>query len=314
MSIMEPDRWLGIELRHLTALEAVSREGSFGRAAKTLGYTQSAVSQQIAALERIVGARLVDRPGGPRPVSLTEAGELLLRHAEAIVARLAAAQADLGALAEGEGGVLRVGIYQSVGQRILPELMRRYAAAWPRVEIALTESASDAELLTLVERGELDLSFADLPLTEGPFEAVELLRDPYVLIVPAGSPLADRDAPPTRRDIAALDLIGYRSCRSTARIENVLRERLNFVFRSDHNGTVQGLVGAGVGAALVPRLTLEPHDETIVEIDLGPKVPPRLIALAWHSDRFRTPAAQAFVDTALDVCAELGAEAELVAA
>ena len=314
MSIMEPDRWLGIELRHLTALEAVAREGSFGRAAKTLGYTQSAVSQQIAALERIVGARLVDRPGGPRPVSLTEAGELLLRHAEAIVARLAAAQADLGALAEGEGGVLRVGIYQSVGQRILPELMRRYAAAWPRVEIALTESASDAELLTLVERGELDLSFADLPLTEGPFEAVELLRDPYVLIVPAGSPLADRDAPPTRRDIAALDLIGYRSCRSTARIENVLRERLNFVFRSDHNGTVQGLVGAGVGAALVPRLTLEPHDETIVEIDLGPKVPPRLIALAWHSDRFRTPAAQAFVDTALDVCAELGAEAELVAA
>jgi len=305
---MEPDRWLGIELRHLTALEAVAREGSFGRAAKSLGYTQSAVSQQIAALERIVGARLVERPGGPRPVSLTDAGELLLRHAEAIVARLAAAQADIAALADGEGGVLRVGIYQSVGQRILPELMRRYAAAWPRVEIALTESASDAELLALVERGELDMTFADLPLVEGPFEAVELLRDPYVLIVPAGSPLAGRDTPPTRREIAELDLIGYRSCRSTQRIENVLRERLNFVFRSDHNGTVQGLVGAGVGAALVPRLTLEPHDESVVEIDLGPRVPPRLIALAWHRDRYRTPAAHAFVDTALQVSAELQPE------
>src|SRR5438874_1444529 len=311
---MESDRWLGIELRHLTALEAVAREGSFGRAAKSLGYTQSAVSQQIAALERIVGARLVDRPGGPRPVSLTEAGELLLRHAEAIVARLAAAQADLAALAEGEGGVLRVGIYQSVGQRILPALMRRYAAAWPRVEIALTESASDAELLTRVERGELDMTFADLPLTEGPFDAVELLRDPYVLIVPADSPLADRAIPPTRRAIAALDLIGYRSCRSTQRIESVVRERLSFVFRSDHNGTVQGLVGAGVGAALVPRLTLEPHDETIVEIDLGPKVPPRLIALAWHRDRYRTPAAEAFVETALEVCAKLQPETEPVAA
>jgi molybdate transport repressor ModE-like protein len=308
MSIMEPDRWLGIELRHLTALEAVSRTGSFGRAAKSLGYTQSAVSQQIAALERIVGARLVERPGGPRPVSLTEAGELLLRHAEAIVARLAAAQADLGALAEGEGGVLRVGIYQSVGQRILPELMRRYSAAWPRVEIALTESASDEELLRLVERGELDLTFADLPLVDGPFEAVELLRDPYVLIVPADSALAARDAPPSRRDIASLDLIGYRSCRSTARIEGALRERLRFVFRSDHNGTVQGLVGAGVGAALVPRLTLEPHDESIVELDLGPRVPPRLIALAWHRDRYRTPAAHAFVDAALEVCAELQPE------
>src|ERR671925_58214 len=291
VSIMEPDRWLGIELRHLTALEAVAREGSFGRAAKSLGYTQSAVSQQIAALERIVGARLVERPGGPRPVSLTDAGELLLRHAEAIVARLAAAQADLAALADGEGGVLRVGIYQSVGQRILPELMRRYAAAWPRVE-----------------RGELDMPFAALPLVEGPFEAVELLRDPYVLIVPAGSPLADRDGPPSRREIAELDLIGYRSCRSTARIENVLRERLNFVFRSDHNGTVQGLVGAGVGAALVPKLTLEPHDESIVELDLGPRVPPRLIALAWHRDRYRTPAAHAFVETARDVCAELQPE------
>jgi len=343
---MESDRWLGIELRHLTALEAVSREGSFGRAAKSLGYTQSAISQQIAALERIVDARLVERPGGPRPVSLTEAGELLLRHAEAIVARLAAAQADLGALAEGEGGVLRVGIYQSVGQRILPELMRRYAAAWPRVEIALTESASDAELLGLVERGELDLTFADLPrveialtesasdaellglvergeldltfadlpLVDGPFEAVELLRDPYVLIVPAGSPLAERDTTPSRRDIAALDLIGYRSCRSTVRIEGALRERLHFVFRSDHNGTVQGLVGAGVGAALVPRLTLEPHDETIVELDLGPKVPPRLIAVAWHRDRYRTPAAEAFVETALGVCGELQGETEPVAA
>src|SRR3989440_4145392 len=132
---MEPDRWLGIELRHLTALEAVSRLGSFGRAAKSLGYTQSAVSQQIAALERIVGERLVERPGGPRRVSLTEAGVLLVRHAEAIVARLAAAQADLAALLDGEAGRLRVGVFQSVGQRILPELMRTFASEWPKVEV-----------------------------------------------------------------------------------------------------------------------------------------------------------------------------------
>ena len=292
------------------ALEAVAREGSFGRAATSLGYTQSAVSQQIAALERIVGARLVERPGGPRPVSMTEAGELLLRHAEAIVARLSAAHADLAALADGEAGVLHVGIYQSVGQRILPELLRRYSAAWPRVEISLTESASDAELLALVERGELDLTFADLPFVDGPFEALELLRDPYVLIVPAGSPLAERGTPPTRSEIASLDLIGYRSCRTTARIEDTLRERLRFVFLSDHNGTVQGLVGAGVGAALVPRLTIEPGDERIVEIDLGTKVPPRVIALGWHRDRYRTPAARAFVDTAFEVCAGLQVELE----
>src|SRR5215210_6639706 len=118
-SIMEPDRgnswpnpsWLGVEVRHLAALEAVARAGSFGRAAESLGYTQSAISQQIQTLERIVGERLLERPGGPRAVTLTEAGVLLLRHAESIIARLHAAQADMAALASGHGGRLRVGTF-----------------------------------------------------------------------------------------------------------------------------------------------------------------------------------------------------------
>ena len=106
---MEPNSWLGVEVRHFAALQALAHQGSFGRAAQELGYTQSAVSQQIATLERIVGERLVERPGGPRPVSLTEAGALLLRHAESIVARLQAAQADLRALQAGEVGTLTSG-------------------------------------------------------------------------------------------------------------------------------------------------------------------------------------------------------------
>src|SRR4051794_18883960 len=126
---MEPDSWLGVELRHLAALQALAAEGSFGRAAVRLGYTQSAVSQQIATLERIVGEKLVERPGGPRPISLTEAGALLLRHAESIVARLQAAQADLQALRSGEAGTLRVGTFQSVGARVLPEVVRRVTGA-----------------------------------------------------------------------------------------------------------------------------------------------------------------------------------------
>jgi DNA-binding transcriptional LysR family regulator len=305
---MEADRWAGLELRHLLALDAVAREGSFGRAAVALGYTQSAISQQIAALERIVGERLLERPGGPRPVSLTEAGELLLRHADAIVARLAAAKADLQALAGGEAGTLRVGVYQSVGERILPEVMRRFTQAWPRVEIALTESASDTELLALVEHGELDLTFADLPLVDGPFDAVELLRDAYVLVVAADSPLADRNAPPAARDLAELDLIGFRSCRAEQLVVTALKQPLRYVFRSDQNGTVQALVAAGVGAALVPRLTVDTEDSTTVVLNLGAKVRPRVIALAWHRDRYRAPAARAFVDTAQAVCAELERE------
>ena len=303
-SIMEADSWLGVELRHFLALEAVGREGSFGKAATALGYTQSAISQQIATLERIVGHRLIDRPGGPKPVSLTEAGRLLLKHADAIAARVAAAQADLAALAEGEAGTLRVGVFQSVGQRILPEVMRRFLSAWPQVQVALTESSDDTELLGLVERGELDLTFADLPLSDGPFESVELLRDPYVLVVPAGSPLAERDTAPSWRELAELDLIGHKYCRSLMQLERDARQPLRFVFRSDHNQTVQALVASGVGCALVPRLTMDPEDETTELVEL-PKVQPRLISFAWHRDRYRTPAAHAFVETAQAVCAQL---------
>ncbi len=254
---MGADSWLGVELRHFLALEAVAREGSFGKAATALGYTQSAVSQQIATLERIVGHRLIERPGGPKPVSLTEAGDLLLTHAGAISARIAAAQADLTALAEGQAGTLRVGVFQSVGQRILPEVMRRFVAAWPQVTVTLTESADDLELLGLVERGDLDLTFADL-----------------------------------------------------AQLESDGRRRLRFVFRSDHNQTVQALVASGVGSALVPRLTMDPDDETTELIEL-PKVQPRLISFAWHRDRYRTAAARAFVDTAQAVCVELELEPAL---
>jgi DNA-binding transcriptional LysR family regulator len=310
-SIMDADRLLGVELRHLLALQAIAQEGSFGRAATRLGYTQSAVSQQIAALERAVGEKLIDRPGGPRAVSLTEAGELLLRHADAIVARMQAAQADLAAFAEGAAGPLRVGTYQSVSTRLLPAIVRRFKEAFPKVEIQLSESSIDDELELRLERGEVDLSFVMLPMNEAPLEAEQLLVDPYVLVVPSGSPLAGRTKRPTLREIAEQPLIGSRQCRSNVAIETAIRRagaEPNFVFRSDDNGTVQGLVGAGIGIALVPRLTLMPTDDAVEIIELGDLVPPRLIGIAWHRDRYRTPAAEAFVTTARDLVADAALE------
>jgi molybdate transport repressor ModE-like protein len=298
---MEPDGWLGLELRHLMALKAIAEHGSFGRAAKQLGYTQSAISQQIATLERIVGQRLIDRPGGPRPVSLTEGGELLLRHADAIAARLRAARADLAALDAGDAGPMRIGTYQSVGARVLPALLREFGEEWPQVEIMLRESTDDRELVELIERGELDLSFVVLPLEPGPYEATELFRDPYVLVVPAGSPLARHERPPSLREIVEQPLISYRTCRTTGRVIDRLRQTgrdPNIVFRSDENGTVQGLVAAGVGIALMPKLTVEQTDAAIEIVDLGDRVPPRLIGIAWHRDRRRTRAEQAFVELA----------------
>ena len=193
-TITQSDSWLGVELRHLAALEAVAREGSFGRAATRLGYTQSAVSQQIASLERSVGERLLERPGGPRAVSLTEAGELLLRHAEAIVARLDAARADMASLRAGETGMLRVGTYQSVGARVLPAVMRRFRTEHPGITLELHEPTTDPELYAQIESGDIDLAFCSPPLPEGPFDSLELMSDPYVLVVPFDHELASRDA------------------------------------------------------------------------------------------------------------------------
>lgn len=303
---MQANGWSSLELRHLAALQAVAEEGSFGRAARRLGYTQSAISQQIATLERIVGEQLIERPGGPRPVSLTIAGMLMLNHAEGITARLQAAQADLAAFGAGDSGPLRIGTYQSVGARVLPTLLRNFAAEWPKVDIRLVESTDDRDLLRLVERGDVDLSFAVYPIEPGPFEAVELMRDPYVLLVAADSPIAAREKAPTMREILDLPLISYRTCRTTQRVEERLRlagREPNVVFRSDDNGTVQGLVAAGVGVALVPRLTIDPADESVAVIDLGERVPPRLIGIAWHADRQLTQPALAFVEAARALCA-----------
>ena len=306
---MEPDSWLGVELRHLAALEAVAREGTFGRAAVSLGYTQSAISQQIQTLERLVGERLLERPGGPRAVSLTEAGALLLRHAESIIARLHAAQADMAALSHGHGGALRIGTFQSVGAKVLPEVMRRFLVGWPHVELELRESTSDDDLLRLVERGELELAFAMLPTLEGPFESQEILRDPYVLLVPADHELGGLERT-SIADLGDLTLIGNRACRSTALAEGELVQRgvtVDVAFRSDDNGTVQGLVGAGFGAALVPLLTVDRNDARVSVLEIEPEIPHRRIALAWHRDRHRSPAARAFAELAAEVCAEVEA-------
>jgi len=296
--------WLGIELRHLAALDAIAREGSFRRAAAKLGYVQSAISQQIAALERAVGQRLIERSRGGSTVRLTEAGELVLQHAEAILARLQAAQADVAALTDGLTGELRVGITQSIGVRVLPRLLPAFAAAWPDVRVRPIEAAADLPLYEAVERGEVDLSFVELPSPPGPYETFELMPDPFVLVVRRDSPLADKQI--TLDDLAATPLIGHTECRTLRRIEGELQARgvePDFAFRSDVNATIQALVGAGVGAAILPELAIDHADPLITTRPL-PGIPPRVLAVARHRDRYHSPAAQALVDAALQLCAK----------
>jgi molybdate transport repressor ModE-like protein len=305
------DLWQGLEVRHIAALRAIAEEGTFAGAAARLGYTQSAVSQQIAALERITGETLLERVKGRRPLGLTEAGRLILRHGEAILARVQAAQADLQALAAGLAGPLRIGTYPSVGVGILPELLPRFGAAWPQLEVQLRESNSDSELLDWIEQGELDLAFCMLPLEDRPFEAVELLRDPWMMVVSASSPLVSNDGSARAEIESVQPLLCFRTCPNLNEIESLLRRwglEPTVVFRSDDNATLQSLVGAGVGAAFMPCLTLDLSDPRTVFVDVRTELEPRRVGIAWHRDRHRSAASHAFVEAAARVSAKLETE------
>jgi DNA-binding transcriptional LysR family regulator len=289
----EFDRVGALALRHLVAFDTVAEERSFTRAAHRLGYTQSAVSHQMATLERLVGKRLVERPRGSEAATLTEAGEVMHRHARALISRVRLAYDDLDALADSAGGTFRFGTYQSASTSILPHVLREFALQFPRVQVHLTEAVDDRALIRDVEEGRLDATFVTLPLPESPLTAVELLRDPFVLLVAPDSPLAGRAAPPSLAEIAQLPLIAWRSWLG---VEDSMRERgyeLKVIMRSDDSDTVRSLVAAGVGAAIVPRLIVDPSGN-LVPLALDDVFGERILALAWHPERRRTPALEAF--------------------
>ena len=306
---MAGEHWFGIELRHLAALEAVAREGSFRRAAERLGYVQSAISHQIAALEALTGKRLIERSRGTRPIALTPAGEVLLGHADAVIARMRAAQADLAALDGGGTTALRVGSMQDVTARVVPALLSLFGRLRPDVAVTLSESETVDGLIQLVVRGDVDLAFAELPLPSGPLDGIALFHDPYVVLVQAGTPLARRNEPIQLQAVGELPLVAHAPTR--ARVEAHLRARgiePRFVLQSEASATVQALVGAGLGAAIVPRLAVdEAAPETIVlELDPPDTISARVVALAWNRERRLRKEASAFADAARSVCTELG--------
>jgi molybdate transport repressor ModE-like protein len=298
---MDAHLWKRLELRHLAALRAVAREGSFAAAAAKLGYTQSAISQQIARLEGIVGAPVVARRGGRRPAELTAVGRLLAGHADAIVARLQAAEADVAAAVAGESRPLRVGTYESVAMRIVPALLREFRRRCPDARIRLHERSDDRDLLERVEDGRLDFAFTTLSDATRAFASRELLRDPYVLVVRSDSALANKPDPLALSTLAGLELITLRNCSQQPLVDALLRAHSvepNVVFSSDDNGVVQSLVAAGVGAALVPRLTMDAAMEGTRLLELADGPPVRRLGLIWSRDRLHSVAASAFVSAA----------------
>jgi molybdate transport repressor ModE-like protein len=294
-----------IEMRHLQALQAVAEEGSFGRAAKRLGFSQSAVSQQIGALERVLGEPVFDRPGGPRRVELTPVGQMLLEHADAVLGRIRQAEDDLERLRHGGAGQLVIGTFQSVSVRILPTIVRRMRTEVPGVLIKAVESDYNESLLDGVESGELDLAFTTGQQPDDRFDFVHLCVDPFVVLSTSPAP---RSAIATGQ-LGGAPLIGEQVGACSTLIENGLRQlgiEPHYVFRTNDNAAVQAMVRAGMGQAIMPFLAVDDTDPGVVVRDMNPPLPPRRIDLVRRRGRTLHPAARRFSSLAVEVAASLG--------
>lgn len=301
------DLWSGLDVRHLAAFEAVAATGSIARAAKRLGYTQPAVSHQIATLERLAGCRLFDRGSGRGHATLTGPGRVFASHVTALDERLASARADLDAARDGDHRPLRVGAFQSVSGRILPALVRRLADDEPPLTLELTETTEESDLLTGLAAGRLDLAFVLLPLDDDRFDAIELLVDPYYLVGPPGS--ERRLAIDSLADLAEVPLIAPRSCRSWTMVAAQLDAagvQPTYAFRTDDNYAVKGLVQSGTGIAFVSRLTLAVINDGLAAAPLGDLIAPRRIGLAWSRARATLPRHERFTALTREVTEAIG--------
>jgi DNA-binding transcriptional LysR family regulator len=299
--------WHGLDLRHLAALRAIAEQGSFKGAAVALGYTPSAISQQITSLERTIGSRVVVREHGRKALGLTEAGVIMLRHLNAIEARLETARAEISGLVTGSVGALRVAGCESIAARFLPEVLRRFRTERPDVEIVVDETPDDPELTSL-ERGAHDLGFGVLPLPDGPFQATVVMTDPWVLVAEAGSAVVHRGTPRTLRELRGLPVIASRSTLEAPPCLNCLRAagvNPSEALRSVNDSVVQAFAAAGLGVAVMPRLAVNTADDTIGVVELGELIPPRRIAIAWHADRTPHPSLEVFATLAARVGSQL---------
>jgi DNA-binding transcriptional LysR family regulator len=287
-----------LDVRRLRVLREVARRGSLAGAADVLSYTPSAVSQQIAALEREAGVRLLERRA--RGVVLTEAGQVLVEHADVILGRLEAAETALAALAELRRGHLRMASFATAGASVLPRAIDTFRARHPGVELTVGQ-ASPRQSVERLRTGRLDLALT-VDLGSHPSEGVEVIHlfdDPVQLALHVDHPLAAK--PDIRLDELA-DEIWIDVPRATSGGQVLVRAcaKAGFAprvtFESDDYTAIQELVGARAGVALLPDLALCPPHPSVVLRPLGPDGPSRSIQAATRTAEFRSPAAAAMLE------------------
>jgi DNA-binding transcriptional LysR family regulator len=307
-----------LDVRRMKVLREVATRGSFSAAAEALNFTQSAVSQHIAALEREAGTQLVDR--GSRGVRLTDAGRVLVDHADAILTRIDCAEDDLAAIAGLRGGRLRLTCFQSAGATLVPRAVAAFHERHPRVELGMVV-AEPEEAVAGLRSGEAELALVyDHESTPGllppELELTELIDDRYDVILPKGHPLADR------RRLSLADfaeqpwIASTRSCGCRRITETVCREagyEPRVAFEADETLAAQALVAAGVGVTILPRLALTAIHADVVARPLR-DAPVRRVLAARLETAYQSPASAAMVQILEDVADEFkGTRLELAA-
>jgi DNA-binding transcriptional LysR family regulator len=300
-----------LDTRRIRVLCEVGRLGSFSAAAATLGYTQPAVSRQIATLEAEVGAVLVRRV--PQGAVLTDAGRLLVERGGEILTRLADVEVELRSLSGLEGGTLRLASFASAAAAIVPLAVAAFRDRHPSVELSIV-MADPVESLPMLRAGELDLALSHdaAALTGEPVrrgegvrdehsgvDVVHLFDDPMYVAMPAHHPLASRgelelsafaDHPWMLATSATCpdSRLFLRACH-TAGFEP------RIAFQNDDYSAILGFVAAGVGVALIPDMVARSVRDDVVVRELDPPPPARPI-LAVTPAGYRSPAAGAMVD------------------
>src|SRR5580693_284991 len=289
-----------LNVSRLRVLVEVARQGSFSSAAEELSYTQSAVSQQVATLEAETGMTLLERH--PRGVRVTPAGAALVEHAEGVLARLEAAEAELSAIAGLRAGRLRMASFPTAGATLMPLAIATFRAEHPEIELTLAEGEPE-EIAPMLRAGKFDLAllfeFDEPAAAMDELTRVELLEDPMYLALPRDHRLAakQRLRLADLREEAWVQTSRQSPCaRHVVRCCHAAGFEPNVAFESDDYQTVQGLVAAGVGVALIPELALSVVREDIAIRTLSPRPPARQVIAAAPSDARLSPATPAMLD------------------
>ncbi|MFG2195299.1 LysR family transcriptional regulator [Streptomyces sp. NPDC048639] len=303
-----------IEARHLRVLRAVAASGSFSAAARELGCTQPAVSQQMKALEQSAGTPLLVRAG--REMRLTQAGEALVRHAVGILAGLTAAEEEVAAIAGLRAGRVRLVSFPSGSSTLVPTALAEMRAAHPGIQVSLVE-AEPPRSVEMLRAGDCEIALAfRYPRVRGadpaavPVGAVPeghwgrddvvvrpLLTDRLVGVVPEGHAFAGADRVRIEELAGESWIAGCPRCRRHL-VE--VCESAGFTpridFATDDYPAVIGLVGAGLGVAVLPALALESvRGKGVVTVEVEPAVEREVVALTLP-DLAHVPAVEAMLE------------------